>query len=114
MQGRADEIDFFTLLDFWRSELTTDEIAKKLGISRSRLFLLARKHKLASRKIRRIVRPRTVDPTPEEIIERAARIRAEWSESEEKRRRRGRLDVVTWSVPSYTYDTQEKSFKRQK
>ena len=106
MQGSEEEIDLFTLLDLWKSELTTDQIAKELGISRSKLFLLARQHKLASRKRarKRITRPTTPDPTPEEIRIRAQEIRSQWSDSEELRRRKNAIDIVSWRVPQYTFD----------
>lgn len=49
------------------------------------------------------------DPTPEQIEERAAEIRAAWSEAERERRDVGKR-AVRWSPPQLSYDGRNMTF----
>lgn len=68
----------------WQSELRSDEVAAELGCTRGHLFNLVRKHKLGRRPPRFDAPRKSVhpDPTPREIGERAAAIRATWTTQE--------------------------------
>lgn len=108
-QPRA-EIDVPLLFRLWHmhpSQMPTSEIAKKLGVSPSFLYRCRVKHKLPDRE--RVYHHEDDDPTPQEIAERAAEIRASWPEGEEARRSvgtRGR----SWTPPSYVYDGRNCSY----
>lgn len=77
---RRGKVDLALLFQLWHSELVKDEIARRLGISVSHLSVLKNKHHLPKRSTAR--RQCDVDPTPEEIEERAAECRARRVHSE--------------------------------
>jgi hypothetical protein len=90
------------LYKLWQSELRSDEIAAELGCTRGHLFFLVRKHKLG-RRPQRFEAPRKSihpDPTPQEIEERAAAIRANWTTQERHTRMASayRVQRVTASI----------------
>jgi len=96
------------LFELWQSEIRTDQIAIQLGCSRCHLYNLARKHKLGRRPatlsaLRYAPQP---DPTPSEIEERAAAIRATWTLQERSTRTASayRLRHVTATVFDDTRD----------
>jgi len=71
---RRGKVDVALLFQLWYSDLVKDEIARRLGISVSHLSVLKNKHHLPKRSTAR--RQCDVDPTPEQIEERAAWCRA--------------------------------------
>lgn len=76
------QVDSKLLFALWESELKNDEIAERLGMTRSQLFGTARRFLLPPRPKNRAANrtgAKLVDPTPEEILERAAAIRANWT-----------------------------------
>jgi hypothetical protein len=77
-------VSLVQLHKLWQSELRSDEVAAKLGCTRGHLFNLVRKHKLGRRPPRFDAPRKSVhpDPTPQEIEERAAAIRATWTTQE--------------------------------
>jgi len=90
------------LFELWHSGMRTDKIAEELGCTRGHLYNLARKHKLGRRPLavqppRMAIHP---DPTPEQIEERAAAIRATWTAQERSTRMASayRVQRVTASV----------------
>jgi hypothetical protein len=83
------------LYKLWQSELRSDEVAASLNITRGHLFFLVRKHKLGRRPQRFDAPRKSVhpDPTPQEIEERAAAIRANWTPQERRTRMAGVYQV---------------------
>lgn len=81
--------DLAKLFRLWGSRLSNSEVAIAMGFSVSTLKVLARKHHLPNRRIIERDRARTPDPTPEEILERAAAVRRLWSVDDRIERRFG-------------------------
>jgi hypothetical protein len=86
----------------WASEMRSDEICERLGVTRGRLFYVAKQLGLP-RRDKRLEAPTgqaatAEDPTEFEIAARAALIRQTWSEEEHERRfvgpRRGRVELT--------------------
>lgn len=111
--GYDDGVDILELFRLWRTQLTADEIQRKLGISHNRLYSLVKKHKLPRRSPIKVQDDETErqqkDPTEEEILARAAEIRSGWSEKEREKRCVSKK-VQTWSIPTYTYEPQVDRF----
>jgi hypothetical protein len=96
------------LFSLWNTDIENRALAEKLGIANSRLWEIKKRYGLPSRKRRH--QTETDDPTPEEIAERSAQIRAKWTDSEESLRRAGTGE--SWRPPSYsTFDRQTMSFR---
>lgn len=97
------------LFKLWQSELRSDQIAAELGCTRGHLFNLVRKHKLGRRPPRFEAPRKSVhpDPTPLEIEERAAAIRATWTLQERHSRMASayRVKHVTATVFDDTRDS---------
>lgn len=72
--ARVATVDLPTLYRLWADlSLSRAEVAHRLGISHSRLGLLARTHKLPKRP--RVNNRIDIDPTPQEIRERKREMR---------------------------------------
>lgn len=102
--GSVKQVDIEKFVEAYNSQLTNDQIAFQFGITRSRLWELSRRLNLPSRyDMRKAVKrcERIVDPTEDEIRERAAAIRATWSAAEEERRAVGR-QAGRREIRSYT------------
>lgn len=100
------------LFRLWHSSLTNAEIATELGVTASRLTLLAHRHKLEKRKHPRYFdneNPRPGDPSPEEIRNGIAAVQADWSDEERLKRYRGKRQVA-YITPAYGYDGRTASF----
>ena len=102
-------VSLVQLHKLWQSELRSDEVAAELGCTRGHLFNLVRKHKLGRRPPRFEAPRKSVhpDPTPQEIEERAAAIRATWTPQERSGRMASayRLKHVTTTVFFDTRDS---------
>lgn len=104
--GQVKLIDVPLLYRLWHSdprEVSTTEIARQLGVSASTLYKYAELHKLSKRE--RVYRDLTVDPTPEEIEQRAAECREKHfkkrrRESEEQTRSRVAKEDQVWHQTS--------------
>jgi hypothetical protein len=86
------KVEPFDLAVLWASEMRTEEIAREIGWSRSKLDTTARLLKLGKRPhVRNDLRlgSKAPDPSPSEIEERCAEIRAGWSELETMSRKVG-------------------------
>lgn len=81
-------VDIKYLTYLWGGELRSDQICEELGITRCHLYNLVRRHRLGRRPPRLTAKrnTETPDPTPEQIAERAAAIRATWSPQERRSR----------------------------
>lgn len=84
----CNPVDLNQLVELWKSETKSDQICEILGITRGHLYHLARKHRLG-------IRPpqftaarctETPDPTPEDIAQATAAIRATWTPEERRSR----------------------------
>lgn len=107
-------VDTQKLFALWATTMTADEIQKELGISHNKLYSLARHHKLPHRHIpkksKSRIRSRESDPTEEEIAQRAAEIRANWSDQEYERRAGKKSSQ--WQAPAYTYAATTNTFEK--
>jgi Trp operon repressor len=77
---KRQSLDVALLFKLWASDMVKAEICQKLGVSVSHLSVLAKRHHLPKR--RPVKCQSDVDPTPEEIEERAAKCRARRVHSE--------------------------------
>lgn len=84
---RTTKLVLLDVLTLWHTNLPTEEIAKKLNVTQAALQDYGRRNKLPRRTHvpRRSPNTRIVDPTPEEIAERAAECRARRTETENER-----------------------------
>lgn len=86
VKQRTKPLILLEVLALWHTSLHTDEIAKKLRVSVNVLTDFSRRNKLPKRThVPRRSKSKIVDPTPEEIAERAAEVRAMRTASEHAR-----------------------------
>lgn len=109
--GYDDGVDILELFRLWNTDTTTEEIQAELGISRSKLYQLAAKHKLRRRPSikEESTERQPKDPTEEEILARAAEVRKRWSPQDHEKRRVSKTQSV-WCVPTYTYEPKQDRF----
>lgn len=109
MRGTIDlNVDKF--VEAYRSQMRNDEVAQAFQITRQRVCELAKLLNLPKRTNHLApigaakASVRDVDPTPEEIAERAAIERSRWSPAEEERRavgrRAGAVQLLSYSSHS--------------
>lgn len=112
-KNRVPEISLKKLKQLWSTQRTTEEIAIQLKVSLSYLHTFARRHNLPKRvHIKRPGRPAGVaeiDPTPEEIIMRAAECRARWTDADYSRNCCYKTQPV--EMQSYSFDGRFTAFK---
>jgi hypothetical protein len=111
MRGkRLNEIDVPALFRLWASGMPEREICQRLGVRPGSFYVLKDRMKLPAR-------PKAEGgddfaaaepPTPEEIAERAAAIRAKWPPEEEERRRVGPRHPV--EMRRFCYDGRSVAF----
>lgn len=92
MRGKQlSEIDVPALFRLWASGMPEREICQTLGIRVGSFYVLKDRLKLPPRLAAKPTRTSDDDeaPTPAEIAERAAAVRATWPQEEEERRRVG-------------------------
>lgn len=105
------DFDVATLHSLWYSKMTNAELCLALNVSRGSLDVLRKRYKLDHRPFERNNPEYKVDttPTPEEIAERAAAIRATWSEEETERRTVGKRRQ-SWEMPAYAFARRDVAF----
>lgn len=105
-KNNVPEIPVKKLKQLWETQRTTEEIAIQLRVSLTYLHTLARRHNLPKRthvqKVRRKHGEKEIDPTPEEIIARAAEVRARWTPAEHFRNCCYKTQPV--EMQSYSFD----------
>ena len=107
---RNTPVDTLRLWKLWQTNVPYDDICTELKISKSQLFRVARQRGLKSRpRPPRSGKP-IVDPTPLEIRQRSAAIRASWSPEEENSRRVGWKNRAV-SAHRYSYDSRDGIFR---
>lgn len=88
-KGAIPDIPLKKLQQLWFTQRKTEDIAIELQVSLAYLYALAKRYSLPKRThVKKTIRPRAkkeVDPTPEEIIARAAEVRARWTKQEYER-----------------------------
>lgn len=97
----------------WKNKLTIDEIAQFFGVSDETVRIAAKKLELKSKRAierERAQRCQESDPTPEQIRERAAEIRAGWSEKELLYRLGARSDDNAWTPPAFVFMPKQTMF----
>lgn len=112
MYGYDDGVDLLELFRLWRTDMTAEEVQTKLGISRSKLYSLVKRHKLPSRSLLKgdPTERQEKDPTEEEILARAAAVRRQWTEQEREKRRVVKTKTTAWTAPAYTYEPRNDRF----
>lgn len=101
---RTTELVLLDVLTFWHGNLPTSDIAKKLHVTAAALQDFARRNKLPRRDhVPRKKPAPMIDPTPEEIAERAAEIRARRTDSENNRLNNYRIERV--EIRQYSYSS---------
>lgn len=105
------EFDAATLHALWYSPMTNAELCLALKVSRGSLDVLRKRYKLDHRPFERNNPEYMKDssPSPEEIAERAAAIRATWSEEETERRTVGKRRQ-SWEMPAYAFARRDVAF----
>lgn len=99
------------LFELWPTDMTRREIADRLGLSLGQLASASRKYALGRRHRRsHDSKASAPDPTPEEIAERSAWVRARWTPEEEARRRGASPD--RWRPPGFVFSPKTTSFDR--
>lgn len=104
---RNKSVDARELFRLWNTTMSSQDIADKLGVGRTRLFILARRYGLQKRAMDSSTCKRIVDPSPEEIAERAAVVRSHWSEEELNKRacgaKRCRVEIQAFAMDPTSY-----------
>jgi hypothetical protein len=105
------QFDAAALHKMWYSKMTNAELCFALNVSRGSLDVLRRRYRLDRRPFERNNREYAVDrsPSPEEIEERAAAVRATWSDEEAERRYVGKRKIG-WAIPAYAFARRDVSF----
>lgn len=99
----ATQVSVPELFRLWNSDLTREEICKKLNITIGRLYELSRKYKLPKKPVNYRCPPEQASPTAEEIKKRAAEIRKKWTPEEKKIRSSCRIKgkAAPWRPPCF-------------
>ena len=104
------KVDVPVLFKMWADGASRYEICTMLGIRPGAFQHLRRKYALPKRnKGRPSLGSLEPDPTPEELAERCAAVRAKWSEEETERRRVGR-GVEAVRLRSYSFNHRDFAF----
>ena len=109
-RGRKIEADEATIRRLWATDLPNDKLAEALGVPRGWLETIRLRHGLP---VRKHSAPRgnaahKPDPTEDEIEERAAIIRSEWSRAEAERR--WQLGHLRCEIRRYEFDGRDFAF----
>lgn len=102
------KIDVPLLFRLWNTPgISINEVAAEMGVSLNILRKLRERYGLSESPAEEDEdgEPKEGDPTPEEIAERAAEVRASWPES----RMSGATDAVTCR---YSYDGRQRTFRK--
>lgn len=102
------------MLRYWYTKLTVEEIAKRLEITVNRVRALRRRYQLPDRSVIEQTARKNYEPTPEEIAETAAFIRANWTPTQEVSRRVIRGSADPWTAPAYNYNNRTGVFSASK
>jgi hypothetical protein len=107
--GRCIVVDARKVFALWANpELGTLEIASRLGLTKSQIWCVSRRLRLPPRP--RAEMERLSAPSPEEIADRCAQVRAGWSDEEREKRIVGPRRRQ-WSMPAYAYDGRAVAFQ---
>lgn len=110
MGGMRLEIDVPKLFRLWASGMRQFEICQELGIRPGTFWQVRQRYALPHREKAQPARSRhEPPPSPEEIAERAASVRARWSEEETEKRRVG-SGVSKVRLRHYAYDGRTMAF----
>lgn len=109
--GRHVVVDVKKVCELWRTPMGSCEIAAAVGLTKTQLWVAANRLGLPKRPRSGSDRDPHGSPTPEEIAERAAAIRAAWPEGEAEKRLVGRLRS-SYRIPHYSYNGRDCAFQR--
>jgi hypothetical protein len=107
---RNTPVDSLRLWQLWQTNVPYEEICDELKISQSQLFRMAKQRGLKHRPKPPRSGRQIVDPTPLQIQQRSAAIRAGWSPEEENSRRVGWKNRAV-SALKYEYDSRTGIFR---
>ena len=108
--GQSITIDVKRLFALWGGNMGTMQIAAAMGLTKNQVWSAARRLGLPTRPRSGSDRDQRENPTPEQIAERAAAVRAGWPEGEAERRMVGQRQR-RWSLPSYAYNGRDCAFQ---
>lgn len=108
--GQSITIDVKKLFALWGSDLGTMQIAAEMGLTKNQVWSASRRLGLPTRPRSGSDRDQRENPTPEQIAERAAAVRAGWPAGEAERRFVGARSIG-WSIPAYAFNGRDASFK---
>ena len=104
MGGTRLTVDVPKLFELWNSGASQHDISLALGIRPGTFWQVRRRYALPNRKPAKPARAsHEPDPTPEELAERCAAVRSNWSAEETERRRVGRASGPV-RLRSYSFD----------
>lgn len=110
MGGIRIEVDVPKLFRLWGTGVRQFEICQELGIRPGTFWQVRQRYALPPRENAKPARSRhEPPPTPEEIAERAAAVRAGWSAEETERRRVGSA-VAPVRLRHYVFDRRAMAF----
>lgn len=113
-QKRFPPLTKRALAQLWHRNVTIDDIAAYFGVSDEKIRTTANKYKLDPKRVVQEAYDsewQPGDPTLEEIKERAAEIRAKWTETELRARLGERaLSNAGWVPASYVYNVKRAMF----
>jgi len=94
-QGNRTKVDVPLLFRLWHEDITRQELAERVGVAQSTLGVLAKKHGLPKRKP--CTKTEIVDPTPQEIADRARECREKhYAQRRNERDETVRAKVLNW------------------
>lgn len=106
----ARKVDVQALFRLWANGASRHEICTTLGIRPGAFQHLRQQYALPKRTRGRPARgPLEPDPSPEELAQRCAEVRAKWSEEETEKRRVG-SGVAPVRLRHYAYDGRTMAF----
>ena len=110
MGGTRLTVDVPKLFELWAAGASQYEISLALGIRPGTFWQIRNRYALPRRAPAKPAKAsHEPDPTPEELAQRCAEVRARWSDEETKRRRVGR-GVEAVRLRSYSFNHRDFAF----
>ena len=107
--GQSVTIDVKRLFALWGGNMGTMQIAAAMGMTKNQVWSAARRLGLPTRPRSGSERDQRENPTPEQIAERAAAVRAAWPAGEAEKRMVGRLRG-NYRIPHYSFNGRDCAF----
>ena len=108
--GQRIVVNVKRLCELWAGNMGTMQIAAAMGLTKTQVWSASRRLGLPTRPRSGSDRDQRENPTPEQIAQRAAEVRAGWPPGEEEKRlvgpRRKR-----YSIPNYSFNGRDCAFQ---